>query len=542
MRAALLLMLTLLTASPALAQDKMSREDKAAILFSNRFSFTDDGEPVLPVGIMDRQKSITVSARNGLIVHPSGPDGPELTLSGNRKWVFNVEDSSGARLAWRAVLDEVPTKDFKGVKEASARWEMQGYKTVRLELGTLFSFQGTVFDSRETLLCADKLFESRTAARAFLGALPGGRSDGQRVTEVLDTRPEGQVFLRERESGITIEARNAIWFEPKDGTLTVHDVEYARGFPWHGRQTRTYGGSFYVAVDKTGQLAIANVLPAETMLRGLVPAEIYPDAPDAALQAQAISARNELYSKIGHRHLADPYLICSEQDCQVYKGKGAEKKRTNRAVKQTRGEVIFDENGKLADIRYSSTCGGHTEDGHEAWAGVNSPNLRGRFDTSDGARSPVTEEDVEAFLTTPPTTYCGRSSRSRSTFRWTKTLSAKELDKLVRKKKHTVGHVKSMEVLHRGVSGRANKLQLTGNKGEVVINGELTIRRLFGGLKSSLFVVKKNAEGAWEFQGGGFGHGVGMCQIGAMEMARDGKDSSEILEFYYKGISVKRIY
>lgn len=541
MRTALLLLLPLLFASPALAQDKMSREDKAAILFSNRFSFTDEGEPVLSVGIMDQQESIAVSSKGGLVVHPSGPDGPSITLAGNRKWSFVVKQSTPARLAWRAVLDTVPTKEFKLVKEASASWEQQGYKTVRLELGTLFSFQGTVFDSRETLLCAERLFETRAAADKFLGSLPGGRTDAQRVTEVLENRPEGRVILQERESGVSIEARNAIWFETLEGPLTVHDVEYARGFPWHGRQTRTYGGSFYVAVDKTGQLAIANVLPAETMLRGLVPAEIYPDAPDAALQAQAISARNELFSKIGHRHLADPYIICSEQDCQVYKGQGAEKKRTNRAVAKTRGKVIFDENGKLADIRYSSTCGGHTEDGHEAWAGVMSPNLRGRFDTTDGSRSPMTEAEVENFLTNPPTTYCGRSSRSRSTFRWNHKLSASKLDKLVQKK-HQVGSVQSLEVLHRGVSGRANKLRVIGAKGEAVVDGELTIRRLFGGLKSSLFVVARNADGSWEFQGGGFGHGVGMCQIGAMEMARDGKSSDDILEFYYKGISVKRIY
>ncbi len=541
MRAVWSLLLTLLLSSSALAQDKMSREDKAAILFSNRFSFTDDGEPVLSVGIMDQQKTITVSSKAGLVVHPSGPDGPSVTLAGNRKWAFRVKQSTPAGLAWRAVLDTVPTKDFKRVKESSSSWDQQGYKTVRLELGTLFSFQGTVFDSRETLLCAAQLFQTRKAAQEFLEALPGGINDGQRVTEVLDSRPEGRVILEERETGISIEARNAIWFEPLDSSLIVQDVEYARGFPWHGHQTRSYGGSFYVAVDKTGQLAIANVLPAETMLRGLVPAEIYPDAPDAALQAQAISARNELYSKIGHRHLADPYLICSEQDCQVYKGQGAEKKRTNRAVQETRGKVIFDENGKLADIRYSSTCGGHTEDGNEAWAGVTSPNLRGRFDTEEGARTPMTEAEVEQFLTNPPTTYCGRSTRSRSTFRWTQKLPAKELNELVAKK-HQVGPVQSLEVLHRGVSGRANKLQVTGKKGTAVVDGELTIRRLFGGLKSSLFVVKKSTDGDWEFLGGGFGHGVGMCQIGAMEMARDGKNSDAILEFYYKGISVKRIY
>jgi stage II sporulation protein D len=541
-----LVLLLLLASGTAVAQEKMSREDTAAILFTNRFSFTDDGEPVLPVGIMDRQETIEISVREGLVVQASGPGGPETIVPGRGRWKVQVDNAKPAVLGYRAVLEAVPTTDFEGVRKAAARWRALGVETVRIELGTLFSFQGTVFDSRETLLCADALFPEKEGARGFLSRLPSPGAPEGRVAEVLDQRPEGTVILTERSSGVTIRARNAIWFHPVEDSLTVHDVEYARGFSWHGRQTRTYGGSFYVAVDKHGMLAIANVLPAEQLLRGLVPAEIYPDAPDAALEAQAISARNELFSKIGHRHLADPYLICSEQDCQVYKGQGAEKKRASQAVERTRGRVIFDENGKLADIRYHSTCGGHTEDGHEAWAGINSPNLKGRWDVKNGKREPVTEAEVARFIADPPKTWCGRSAKARSTFRWTRKFSADELDKLVAKK-YAVGSVSAIDVLHRGASGRVNKLRIVGRRGEKTVHGELVIRRLFGGLKSSLFVVEPTpdaggAVASWEFRGGGFGHGVGMCQIGAMEMASDGKSAQEILDFYYKGITVSRIY
>ncbi|MBM4356055.1 MAG: hypothetical protein FJ109_20075 [Deltaproteobacteria bacterium] len=113
-------------------------------------------------------------------------------------------------------------------------------------------------------------------------------------------------------------------------------------------------------------------------------------------------------------------------------------------------------------------------------------------------------------------------------------------------KTRDIGSVIGVEVQHRGVSGRVNRIRIRGSKGDLEVTGELVIRRLFGGLKSSLFVVKKEVQAGkaaeWVFSGGGFGHGVGMCQLGATEMARDGKSFLDILRFYYKSVTVKRIY
>jgi stage II sporulation protein D len=540
----MLLVAALMAASPARAQDQLSRADAAAILFTSHFSFTEHGEPVLPVRIMDDQEKIAFTSNGSLKIHPSGPGGPAIDFPGKSRWTASVKDATPAHLGYRAVLSTVPTKNFAAVKEAVKQWHEKGLKTTRLELGTLFSFQGTVFDSRETVICAEPLFDSRTEAQALLQKL--GLESSGRVTEILRKRPHGTIILSNHTNKVTISASNAIWFQPANGDLTVKEVEFARGFPWHGRQTRRYGGSFYLAVDRYGKLAIVNVLPAEKMLLGLVPAEIYPDAPAAALQAQAISARNELLSKIGHRHLADPYVICADQHCQVYKGLNAERKRATKAVRETRGKVIFDENGRLADIRYSSTCGGHTEDAHEAWPGVTSPNLKGRFDSAESSGyQRVSEDEVRKFILHPPESYCGRSPKGRKTFRWTRSFTTSELTGKVAKK-YKIGTVKDLRILHRGVSGRVNKLRLTGASAEVTVDGELVIRRLFGGLKSSLFLIEKPKQGAveqtWVFKGGGFGHGVGMCQLGAMEMAKDGKSAEEVLRFYYKGITIERIY
>ncbi len=538
----------LLLALPCSAQEKMSREDTAAILFSNRFSFTADGEPVLSIRIMEEQKSISFIAPDGLAVQPSGPGGPTVEVKGKLTWTLSTSGTAPAKLGWQVVLDEWPTNDFERGRQAAARFSAQGVQTTRIELGTLFSFQGTVFDTRTTLLCTQEALPTSREAEQLKSKMEALFPGTYRLVEVLVERPSGDVILEQRDRGLRLVARNAIWFEPLGRELTVENVEFAKGFPWHGRETRSYTGQFYGAVDRFGMLAIANVLPAEQLLRGLVPAEIYPDSPAEALKAQAVTARNELFSKIGHRHLSDPYLLCGDQHCQVYKGLGAHRKQADQAVRDTRGHVMFDGDGRLADARYHSTCGGHTENAVEAWPEVTSPNLVGRTDSLSGKGdpfAPITEDEVASFLENPPDSYCGKSPKGKSTFRWTKTLSAKEMDAKVATTRD-VGSVRSVTVLRRGVSGRVNHIRIQGSAGEVEVKGELVIRRLFGGLKSSLFVLSPTLSNgsvtAWTFKGGGFGHGVGMCQLGAAEMARAGKSFLDILQFYYKSVTVKRIY
>ena len=141
----------------------------------------------------------------------------------------------------------------------------------------------------------------------------------------------------------------------------------------------------YVTLDHDGSLVAANAVPEDKLLAGLVPAEMYPDAPAAALEAQAIAARTELLQKIGRRNLTDPFLLCSTQQCQVYAGAGKEDPRTTRAVEKTRGMVLLRDGGGLVDIRYSASCGGHTEDNDAIWGGEPDPSLRGRVDDPEGA-------------------------------------------------------------------------------------------------------------------------------------------------------------
>jgi SpoIID/LytB domain protein len=337
---------------------------------------------------------------------------------------------------------------------------------------------------------------------------------------------------------------------PSGAGIEVRDVEHDEGYAAHGRETRVYRGRVFVTVGADGRVAAVNVLPMEELLRGIVPSEIYATAPRAALEAQAVTARGEVLAKIGARHLADPYLLCAEQHCQVYRGLSGEHPATDAAIAATRGEALFGEDG-LVDSVYSAMCGGHTEDNDAVWGGPPDPHLRGVPDWDGHPAALARFEDrvddgeVRAFLTADADAACRRSSLARpERYRWERRFSAAEVDRLA--KPLGVGHVLSLEVTGRGSSGRATGLAVTGTAGATVVRGELTIRRLFGNLNSALFVVDREGPrrgpASWTFRGGGWGHGVGMCQVGAIGRAEAGADHRAILRHYFSGAEIVRLY
>src|SRR6185295_11283512 len=197
---------------------------------------------------------------------------------------------------------------------------------------------------------------------------------------------------------------SVLWFQPRRAseTVTVADVPTETGGSQleTGSEDRRYWGAVYVTLDRDGALVVANAVGEDRLLAGLVPAEMYADAPAAALEAQAIAARTELLQKIGRRNLTDPFLLCSSQQCQVYAGAGKEDARTTRAVEATRGIVLLRDGGGLVDVRYSASCGGRGEDNDAIWGGEPDPSLRGRVDSAGGpgGMTRITDDNIGAFL------------------------------------------------------------------------------------------------------------------------------------------------
>ena len=530
---------------PALAADETSSGDKLRILYSNRFTFTRDGLPLVTVAIMEGQRSVSLASRGGLVVKPDGDGGSELR-AGDR-WTVTLEHAKSGRYREWTVVERLGADDGKGAQRAAALWKKRGFSVREFEVGALFAVDGDVVDSRKVLIAIAPVAATKGEARA--------REIGERygiATEVhveLLRRPEATIVAQSGE----LEIRNSsvLWFSPEraGGTVDVDNVLSGQGGSQltTSREKRSYFGSVYVTVGRDGKLAVANAVAANELLAGLVPSEMYPEAPIEALKAQAIAARTDLLGKIGTRHLGDPFLLCSTQHCQVYSGAGKEHRRTTEAVRATRGQVLLRDGGGLADARYSAACGGHTENNDAIWGGAADPALRGHRDAARPSGAAIDGETVDAFLVEGSgAAYCGATRYSAGRYRWNATMSAAELDRLVAARFPELGSVRAIEPMTRGVSGRILSLRLRGTSAERIVHGELAIRRLFGGLRSSLFTLRVKEVGgvpaSYHFRGAGFGHGVGMCQLGAIAMAEGGRLAAEILAHYFRGARPQRLY
>jgi len=520
--------------------DDTSSSDKLRILYSTRFTFTDGGLPLITVEIMGKRKEVRLRARGGVVVRPDGAGGSAIETDGGDSWVVTVENARPAVIQEWTVVETLGPDDATGIAAAMARWKDRGFDPRSFEIGTVFGTGGEVIDTREVRIAIDPVPDGKGAARAAEHARRFGIKT--LVHDELVRRPSGTVVAKS--GATTIRNASVLWFQPARGseTLTVEDVPTGTGGSQlqTGSEDRRYWGSVYVTLDHDGSLLAANAIAEDKLLAGIVPAEMYPDAPPSALEAQAIAARTELLEKIGRRNLTDPFLLCSTQQCQVYGGAGKEDPRTTRAIEKTRGIVLLRDGGGLVDVRYSATCGGHGENNDAIWGGEPDPSLRGRSDETKPSASRVT--NLDAFLAEDPKQFwCGRVEKSKNRFRWSERIMADDLTLRITTEYPEIGRVKALVPKQRGVSGRIQVLTITGDKGSVDVSGDLRIRRLLGGLKSTLFDVKRDGN-AFVFRGAGFGHGVGMCQLGAMGMAEAGKSHVQILDHYYRGTHLHRLY
>ena len=524
------------------AADETSATDKLRILYSTRFTFTDDGVPLVTVEITGNRKDIKLRAKGGIVVRPDGQGGSAVEADGGEAWTITAEGTKPAVISAWTVVETLSPDDASGIAQATARWKERGFDPKPFEIGTMFGVNGEVIDTREVRIAIDPVAQSKGSERAASIAKRFGVRTS--VHQELVRRPSGTIVAR---SGATvIKNPSVLWFMPKKATetLTVLDVPTGTGGSQltTGIEDRRYWGSVYITLDHDGSLLAANAVSEDKLLAGIVPSEMYPDAPPAALEAQAIAARTELLQKIGRRNQVEPFLLCSTQQCQVYAGAGKEDPRTTRAIEKTRGMVVLRNGGGLVDIRYSASCGGHSEDNDWIWGGEPDPSLRGRYDNTKANTSRITHDNVAAFLDGDAgDAWCETGKLGKGRFRWTERLRTDDLAARIAADYPEVGRVSALIPKTRGVSGRIGTLTIKGDKGSIDVSGDLKIRRLLGGLKSSLFEVKKDGD-AFVIRGAGFGHGVGMCQMGAIGMATAGKSYAQILAHYYRGTHLHKLY
>lgn len=301
-----------------------------------------------------------------------------------------------------------------------------------------------------------------------------------------------------------------------------------------------YSGEFIIKVIGN-QIQVNHLINLENYLAGVVQNEIGNGAPLEALKAQAVAARSHAVSMLLYnRHKNDGYDLCNGTHCQVYKGEYLQNANILEAVLSTGGEILS-YNGRAIDATYHSACGGKTDSSQLIWRGTPTPYLMGVTCIDDADNLDLSREDDARRWINTSTNSSGMSSWERASQTWTRSIRLSTLASNL-----GLSSISRAEILARGQSGRILSIRFTGSSSKTV-TGEYQIRRAFGSLPSSLFFIdgrysiNSNGNAVYELganlriKGKGSGHGVGMCQVGALRMSRDGADYREILSHYYPG-------
>jgi len=375
---------------------------------------------------------------------------------------------------------------------------------------------------------------------------------------------------------IRLVCRQSASLQPGAGVV-VRDVPAGRGFHWQKAIDQTLPGVIELRPGRSGVVLI-NELPLEDYLAGVIPAEMSGDCPPEFLKAQCVVARSWLLAFSERKHEREPFDRCNDDCCQRYQGSAGLTAAALDAVRTTRGLVLLAPGGGVLDANYSKCCGGVSESPRAVW-GFDKPGLTPVVDAPAEASErrflPLTETNLDDYLDggwrAATGIYCGpnavvpdgigrylgRVDQAGDYFRWTVRYSRPELEQLLREKlPETTGlaELRGVRVLARGVSGRATRLELEwrradGRVAQTVLDSEYRIRQVLGRpfLYSSAFAARAERDAVGRLQsvtlrGAGWGHGVGMCQIGALGMALSGRDSESICRHYYPQAELARVY
>ena len=373
-------------------------------------------------------------------------------------------------------------------------------------------------------------------------------------------------------------AHTRLCFKPQspDDSFSLMNVVIGVNFHWQRLETQTFRGSLRLLADG-GKIWAINDLPVEDYLESVISSEMSAQSSLPLLMAHAVISRSWLMSQIDGNTApntqashGDAFIrwydhtdhtlfdVCADDHCQRYQGITKETSpNVAEAIRRTRGELLT-YGDEICDARFSKCCGGAMEEFQYCWDDTPKPYLKGIGDTPEATIPDLTvEENARQWILSSPKSFCNTTDKrilsqvlndydqeTTDFYRWRVSYTQEELSKLVEKKLGAgLGTITDMRPLKRGTSGRICELRITGTKKTIVVGKELEIRRALSEshLYSSAFVVEKQGD-TFTLIGAGWGHGVGLCQIGAAVMGDKGYAYDEILRHYYPGAEIEKAW
>lgn len=373
----------------------------------------------------------------------------------------------------------------------------------------------------------------------------------------------------------------------KDSHFTLNDVVIGKEFHWERKENQVFRGGLQFIIEEESITAI-NIVEAESYLTSVISSEMRSTSSIELLKAHAVISRSWLIAQLNGKdnkqskgdetmvetserrirwydhHDHKNFDVCADDHCQRYQGITREEtSAVAEAIKLTRGEVLMYEN-QICDARFSKSCGGATELYGSCWEEKEVSYLANFIDFQEGTLPDLTNEvEVEKWILDSPDAFCATSDKkvlsqvlngydqeTTDFYRWKVSYTQDELSDLIKRKTLIdFGKILDIRPIKRGVSGRLIEMQIIGTKESRIIGKELEIRKTLSEshLYSSAFIIKKEGEeggipARFRLFGAGWGHGVGLCQIGAAMMAEKGYNYHEILAHYYRNAQLEKLY
>lgn len=499
---------------------------------------------------------------SGLIITPREEDFRKLT---EEKALSLLQECGVSKEKMNAIIAKLKaSKDAEDAAEASS---------------TLYN-KGKQPDVTVGIVSAQKIHFSLN--KPYLAK--GEKVLGEQVVEFSEG---GVLWNGNQYSQLTFHPQSA------DASFSLSDVTIGVNFHWERKETQTFLGTLRFVVESDKIVAI-NELPVEKYLESVISSEMSATSSLELLKAHAVISRSWLLAQMKkRREVAESgnnffsftkkedtlirwydredhtlFDVCADDHCQRYQGITKETSpHVAEAIRQTKGLILMD-GEEICDARFSKCCGGITEEFQYCWEDTPKTYLAAVRDIALGVEHTLpnltNEEEAEKWIRFNPPAFCNTQDKkilsevlndydqeTVNFYRWKETLSQEKLQQLIADKlKMDLGAILDMKAVERGKSGRISKLQIIGTEKTFTIGKELEIRRTLSDshLLSSAFVVDKydkDEQGVpqrFELIGAGWGHGVGLCQIGAAVMGEQGYHYDAILLHYYQGAEIKKLY
>lgn len=411
--------------------------------------------------------------------------------------------------------------------------------------------------------------------------------EGEVITGQLKASATGNV-----EISLGTKKIESIELTPEDNncSFTLHNVTIGISYHWERQDEQTFTGKLKLITDGENVIAI-NILPVEDYLVSVISSEMSATSSLEFLKSHAVISRSWLLAQIEnrdrknvHKSLQQKFTtdensiirwydredhklfdVCADDHCQRYQGiTKASNPSVAKAVKETEGMVLM-YGDEICDARFSKCCGGVSETFDTCWEDKDYPYLQPVIDDSENKDIPdlSIEENAEKWIRTTPAAFCNThdekvlkqilnnyDQETTDFYRWKVKYSQKEISELIHRKTDIeFGDIKDLIPIQRGKSGRISRLKIVGTLRTVTIGKELEIRRALSEshLFSSAFVIDKtevagSVPSEFTITGAGWGHGVGLCQIGAAMMGEKGYSYDKILLHYYRNAEIKKVY